>query len=75
MVTTIAHAFTRHKIIDIVIALFVLFYYGSMAWINPRAIRGFYRITYRRRYLWVALCLVCKKNHSSEKAVVVEIIK
>lgn len=28
----IAHAFTRHKIIDIVIALFVLFYYGSMAY-------------------------------------------
>ncbi|WP_109398993.1 rhomboid family intramembrane serine protease [Proteus sp. TJ1640] len=28
----IAHAFTRRKIIDIVIALFVLFYYGSMAY-------------------------------------------
>ncbi|QAV23087.1 rhomboid family intramembrane serine protease [Proteus hauseri] len=28
----IAHAFTRHKVIDIVIALFVLFYYGTMAY-------------------------------------------
>lgn len=28
----IAHAFTRHKIIDILVALFVLFYYGSMAY-------------------------------------------
>lgn len=28
----IAHAFTRHKVIDVVIALFVLFYYGSMAY-------------------------------------------
>ncbi|MEQ4924696.1 rhomboid family intramembrane serine protease [Proteus hauseri] len=28
----IAHAFTRHKFIDIIIALFVLFYYSSMAY-------------------------------------------
>ncbi|WP_274025419.1 rhomboid family intramembrane serine protease [Vibrio parahaemolyticus] len=71
----IAHAFTRHKNIGIVIALFVLFYYGSMAYV---IIPGQLRVSTESHIAGVISGLLyawCARKIIRRKSRVVEIIK